>query len=274
LATQQNFWDHCVQFNLPWHSHSASHWLPYVAQYKGRLLAATTLTQKISHINFLTELKPPMLPGPAVRLDKMITGLTSLQLTKEAPKVLPPTFLWRLHNLYQPKPIHIAIQMQTALGLRGGHFMIMKRRYYLSQGVLIPPFKKRLTYTLLPTAHIPPELLRAYLELQPQSATHSSYVLPFWTPAQYKKLFSAATKELGLNRATHSARHTFCTIHSAKGTPRGIVAAYALHKDDKTTNIYVHDLSPEELACVHDHPEYFRTCSMLLTPVAPSRLVN
>ena len=60
LKTQLNFWEHCCQFNLYWHSSTMVHWLPYIAvNNKGHKLAATTLQQKVSHVNFLTTLKPP-----------------------------------------------------------------------------------------------------------------------------------------------------------------------------------------------------------------------
>ena len=207
-------------------------------------------------------------------MPKLIKGMKALQVLKATPKVLPPVFLWRLHCLHKPEPIHIAIQMQAALGLRAAHFVMLKRHNFWVKSVLLPPFKKRTSSTLLPTDHIPPALLEAYFKLQPASSPPSSVILPFWTPAQYKQKFTNATRALGLNHATHSARHTFASIQAAKGTPRGTLAAYLLHYDDKTTGIYVHELSPEDLRCVLEHPEYFRTCSMLLPPAARPKVVN
>jgi len=275
MTTQLNFWEHCCQFTLHWHSSTMVHWLPYVAATKkGKILAASTLQQKVSHVNFLTTLRPPLLPGGEMKLDRLIQGLTAMSLVTVKNKVLPPSFLWRLHLLYKAKPIYVAMQVQAALGLRAGHFMLLKPKHFLPGSVMLPPFKKHLTSMLLPTHHVPQELLKAYLGLQPSTATRDDLVLPFWTPDQYKKLFAQATLELGLDHATHSARHTFASIQAALCCPRGILAAYLQHKDPKTSTTYIHELSEEELQCVNDHPEYFIPCSMMLAPATRAKLVK
>ena len=138
------------------------HWLSYVAATKkGKILAASTLQQKVSHMNFLTTLRPPLLPGGEMKLDRLIQGLTSMSLVTVKNKVLPPSFLWRLHLLYKAKPIYVAMQVQAALGLRAGHFMLLKPKHFLP-GSVATFLQETPNIYVAATHHVSQELLKAY----------------------------------------------------------------------------------------------------------------
>lgn len=258
-----NFSRHCATFQLPWNTISVPHWSTYVACCHKR--APSTLFQHASHVSFLNQMCPPMLPGPLIHAKKLIGGLKRICMTAEHPKFLPPSFLWSLSKLRKPSYIYICIQMQAKLGLRAGHFAILCPFHFTHATVLLPPFKFQLTSVLLSIEHVPLWLLKAFLS--PAKRGSHSPIIP-WSPEQYKKLFTKVTKAHHILCATHGARHTFATIQAALNTPRPVLAQHLLHKDVKTTFIYVHELSPEELAIIAAHPEYFIPCSFKFAPAA------
>ena len=236
-------------------------WISEMSILAKKPLAPTTVQQKISHINFLTELKPPLLPGGPILAPRYFKGLNKITpMIADKKLYLPPSFIVRLATMQDPGLIHLSIQMQMYLGLRGGHFSILEPQMFMDRNVLLPPFKFQKRPVLLPLHHVPPALLEKFLLMCNQE--HYAPLLP-WLPSTYKKKFREVTLELGLPNASHSARHTFGTIQAILGTDMNIIQRYLIHKRGKTTEVYVHSMTSREVVA----------CSPLVA-IAPNYLME
>ena len=234
-------------------------------------LAPTTIQQKISHVNFFTELKPPLLPGGPILVPRFYKGLANVQpLQSVKQKFLPPAFIVKLTKLESPQLIHIAILVQFYLGIRAGHFSILEPQMFLGRNVILPPFKFQKRPVMLPLCHVPHKLLEQFFSL---CGSESYAPLLPWLPATYKRKFKEVTLELGLPNASHSARHTFGTVQAVLGSEMEIIQRYLIHKRGKTTETYVHTMSSRDIATVLANPLIFIPCSPILA-IAPRYLLE
>ena len=181
LATQLQFLDYCERNDLPWHTDYVRFWVTELAVTKDKTLAPKTLLQKVSHINMLTELRPALIDGPAVTATNQLKGSGVCYIPGVRNTILPPSFLLTLAQLEEPQLIHLAIQMQTMLGLRGGMMVLIIRAHLLTPGrLVVPPYKHTKHTTVVPTDQIPQWLLTAFLSYAKNDLTP---ILP-WAGAQ------------------------------------------------------------------------------------------
>jgi len=220
------------------------------------------MEQKVSHINFLADFNPPMIAGPPMHPKRILQGIGKLCPQTYTDKVLPIQFLIGLSTRLQPKLIHIAVQLQTLIGLRGGHICLLKPAAFMGNSVLLPPFKFQKHPVLVCLLHVPRWLIEAFLSFQ---TSHFAPIIP-WSSATYKAKYKELTKAFKLCKASHSSRHTFASIHSAMGSPIQTIAQYMIHVRETTTKVYVHDLKPEEYQLLMSYPDYFRRLSIQFAP--------
>jgi len=209
--------------NLPWTTASMVDWLPKEAmKYPGKILTAQTMEQKASHINCLTTFLPPLIAGGPIHPKRLLQAIGKLSPKVYTNKVLPIRFLIDLSRLLQPTLMQTAVQLQTLLGLRGGHFCMLRPCDFNANSLLLPPFKFQKIPVLLCTLHVPTWLIKTYLSRQ------TSYYAPIipWSAATYKSKYKKLTQAYKLCKASHSSRHTFASLHAALSTPLSTVAQY------------------------------------------------
>ena len=237
-------------------------WLAHLAILKQKPLATSTLLQKASHINLLTELQPPLIHGGPVAVAHQLHGSGVCYVPGERPAMLPPSFLLTLAYLEQPQLIHIAVQMQAQLGLRAGQMVLILPIHLKTPGrILVPKFKKQKHAVLLPTEHIPEWLLRAFLSYSKNDLVP---ILP-WTGEQYRTKFKQLTATYQLKHASHSARHTFASVRKLLGDPLHIISCRLIHSSEKSVYNYLHELTDQEKHLVNANPAYFRNAPLKLT---------
>ena len=256
LSDQLKFTEFCASTQIPWDSASVGLWLAHLQLTGAKPLAETTLLQKGSHINFLTQTNPPVLPGGKVDVAKLVQGLGQFSLPTSEKAILPPSFLITISLLENPHLIHVAVEFQAAVGLRAGQMVMVKPQHLTSsKGFMIaPPFKKQKLTLLLNITHIPEGLVNKFLSF---SQNWFSPILP-WTTPQYRAKFKELCAAYRLPHASHAARHTYATVHRFLNEPLGLIASVLIHKQEKTVETYLHTLSPEEMQVVLCHPHYFR----------------
>ena len=121
------FYDYCVLHHLPWSTASLIEWLPaYAIKDSTKILTKATMEQKCSQINFLTDLHPPMIAGGAIHPKRLLQAIGKLAPKVLTNKVLPVQFLLELSIKKTPSLMEVSVQLQTFLGLRGGHFCLLK----------------------------------------------------------------------------------------------------------------------------------------------------
>ena len=249
--------------NLPWTTASMVDWLPKEAmKYPGKILTAQTMEQKASHINCLTTFLPPLIAGGPIHPKRLLQAIGKLSPKVYTNKVLPIRFLIDLSRLLQPTLMQTAVQLQTLLGLRGGHFCMLRPCDFNANSLLLPPFKFQKIPVLLCTLHVPTWLIKTYLSRQ------TSYYAPIipWSAATYKSKYKKLTQAYKLCKASHSSRHTFASLHAALSTPLSTVAQYMVHVRETTTKTYVHELSKEDYNLLLEHPDYFKHLNMQFAP--------
>ena len=254
LSTQLKFADYVNHHNLPWHTSSVPIWLADSRAHK-KLLAKSTLQQKISHINMLTELLPPLLPGDRISGDRLAPGLATLTVHDIRPHILPPSFLLSLAHLHNPQLIHIAVQFQTLTGLRAGQMTQLKSAHLETpQRMMVLPFKFQLETVVLNISAVPAWLICAFKGFAKNPYTP---IIP-WTTKDYQTKFKKLTATYRLPNASHSARHTFCSIHRFLGDPHMLISAHVIHKQEKTLQGYTHLICHDEQQVILQNPAYFK----------------
>ena len=227
----------------PWHSSSVAPWLTALQLEGKKPLAEATLQQKVTHINFLTELNPPMLPGGHIVMPKLVHGLAKFSTYCPKVNMLPPSFLISLALLEEPQLIHIAVQLQAAIGLRAGQMTLITPMHLLTQGQMIaPPFKRQKLTVLLDIMHVPKWLVDAFLSFQKNGF---SPILP-WTTPQYRAHFKSLCVSYQLPQTSHAARHTYASIHRFLNEPLPMISQILIHKGECTIDKYLHSISEEE----------------------------
>jgi len=256
LSTMLKFSDWCAKESMMWHSSSAGPWLTSL-QLSGaaKPLAEATLLQKVTHLNFLTGLTPPLLPGGEIKMNKLVQGLAKFSTYSSKKNMLPPSFLISLSLLEQPQLIHIAVQMQAAIGLRAGQVCMITPLHLVTQGMLLaPPFKRQKLTMLLNIEHVPEWLIKAFLSFQKNGF---SPIIP-WTPPQYRAKFKELCASYRLPHTSHAARHTYASVHRFLGEPLPLISQLLIHKGLKTIDTYLHPLTVAEQDIVRANPDYFR----------------
>ena len=256
LSNQLKFSDWCEKANMPWHSTSVCEWLTTIQlDGKAKPLSEATLTQKVTHLNFLTELNPPLLPGGKCTMGKLVTGLAQFSTYSSLENMLPPSFLISLSLLEKPQLIHIAVQLQAATGLRAGQMTMINPMHLLTLGQLIaPPFKRQKHTVLLSIEHVPIWLIRAFLSYKKNDF---SPIMP-WTTPQYQAKFKELCSTYGLSHTTHAARHCYASVHRFLNEPLPMISQILIHKGERTLDTYLHSISKEEQHVIQSHPDYFR----------------
>ena len=156
LTTIMAFYDYCELHSLPWSTASMVEWLPQEAmKIPGRVLAQSTMEQKASHINFLATLHPPLISGGTLHPKRLLQAIGKLSPKVYKDKVLPLYFLIELSHKLQPTLMQVSIQLQTLLGLRGGHFCLLKPCAFMGDSLLLPPFKFQKNPVLICILHVP-----------------------------------------------------------------------------------------------------------------------
>ena len=261
LSTQLKFSDWCDIAYMRWHSLSVGPWLTEL-QLGGKTkpVTETTLLQKVTHLNFLTDTTPPLLPGGKCSISKLLHGLGKFSDYKSVVNILPPSFLISLSLLEQPQKIHIAMQFQTAVGLRAGQMTMVARMHLLTKGYLIcPPFKRRKHTVLLNIEHVPEWLIQALLS----SSVNDYSPILCWTTPQYRARFQEVCKIYRLPNTSHAARHAYATIRRYLNDTYPMISQVLIHKGEKTLETYLHTLSAEEQAVIRANPAYFRTKKLI-----------
>ena len=254
LRTVELFYDYCLLNSLAWDTASLVDWIPKEAIKKpGKVLATSTLEQKVTHVNFLTTMKPPLINGGPIHPKRLLQALGKISPKTYTDKVLPLVFLYELSLRLQPTLLQISIQLQTMLGLRAGHFCLLTPCAFMSNSLLLPPFKFQKKPVLICLQHVPTWLIKAFLSFQ---TSQYAPIIP-WSAATYKSKYKKLTKDFNLCKASHSSRHTFASLHAAMGTPNSIIAAYMIHVRETTTKVYVHELRSGEYQYLLQHPDYF-----------------
>ena len=220
------------------------------------------MEQKVSHVNFLADLNPPMIAGGVIHPRRLLKAIGKLSPQVVKDKVLPMMFLINLWNMLQPTLMHISIQFQTLVGLRGGHFCLLRPCDFLCGSLLLPPFKFQKTPVLISLQHVPSMLVEALLSY---GTDHYAPIIP-WSASMYKTKYKQLTKGFNLCKASHSSRHTFASLHAAKGTPLCTIQRYMVHVRESTTKGYVHELSLSECQVIVKYPDYFLPLSLQLAP--------
>ncbi len=268
-ATIAAFYDYCVLCRLHWHTMSLMEWIPYDAmKCPGKVLKQTTMEQKVTHVNFFAEMKPPLILGGTMHPQRLLKAIGKLSPKVYTNKVLPLSFLLALSKLLKPTLMQVAIQLQTLMGLRGGHICLLKPCEFIQRSVLLPPFKHQKHPVLMSLSHVPVWLIEAYLSFQ---TSQYAPIIP-WSAETYKKKYKALTKGYNLCKASHSSRHTFASIHAAKSTPLGIVACYMVHTRETTTKVYIHTLKPEDYQLLVANQDYFLPLNLQFAPVSHKEL--
>ena len=186
--------------------------------------------------------------------DRLAPGLDTLAVADLATTILPPSFLISLKQLAKPLQIHYAVQFQSLTGLRAGQMTLVTAGHLATPGrMIVPPFKKMLQTTVLNIEAVPKWLVTAFKSFAINDYTP---ILP-WTTADYRSRFRQLTKDFGLPQASHSARHTFCSVHCFLGDPLPIISHQMVHKTEKTLKAYSHELTHLEQMVVLQHPDYF-----------------
>ena len=254
-----DFSEFCAAKSLPWHTDSVKFWLGNMNLTAKAPLATSTLQQKISHLNLLTDLSPPLLPGGNVQALRLAPGLGCLKADSYRTSILPPTFLIALHNLAHPQLIHLAVQFQALTGLRAGQMSLMVPAHFeFVDKIWVPPFKHQTKPVVRSLSHVPQKLIKDLLSYATDPFTP---LLP-WTAEQYRRKFKELTREYQLTNASHSARHMFCSVQLFINTPGTLVSTALQHSSEKTLKCYTHPLSDKDARAVCSHPKYFRPLSM------------
>jgi len=258
LASLKSLSAYCDSHHLPWHTGSVMYWLGDLNLGTGKPLASSTLLQKISHVNLLVELQPPLIAGPQLSGSRLAPGLACTSLASLRKSILPPSFLLTLANLEKPQLLEAAIQFQALTGLRAGQMTILMPAHLATEGkLMIVPFKHQTLPQVVDIHHVPRWLVLLLLSFKKSMFTP---ILP-WTPAQYQLLFSRLTSAYKLKLSTHSARHTFASVMKFLAVPLSVIATSMTHKQAKTLTPYLHALSPDEQQVVLAHPQYFTPIS-------------
>ena len=226
----------------------------------GKLLATSTLQQKLSHINCLTDTTPTLLPGPPVNLQNLALGLGGLKPPVLKDYILPPSFLLTLRHLQQPQVIHVAAQFQALTGLRAGQMSLIYPSHLKSLGTMWgAPFKHMATPVILDIRHVPAWLVRLFLSFAKSDHTP---LVPY-TPTQYKQEFSKLTAAYGLKHTTHTARHLFASLQRFLNTPPALISQSMIHKQGSTLKSYLHAIPMVEQRVILENPNYFKALSLL-----------
>ena len=240
---------------MPWHFNSVDSWIADLAVKLGR--AKSTLDQKISHLQILADINPPLIRGERQHSHgRLVKGLAKLTLAAAGPTFLPPSLVVTLFSLKDPDPIHKAIVFQSSVGLRCGQMVRVQPQHVPNhESMLHPPFKKALHSLLLPINHVNPVVIDRFVKLGKDPHTPILNL----TAAQYRSHFKRVCHDYGYKLTTHSARHTFVCVQTVLGTPLPIIGAHVVHKQPKrTTPQYQHDVGQEETLVVLRHPELFK----------------
>ena len=250
----------CEANYMSWHTYSVKFWLGDLNLTGGKPRAASTLTQKISHINMLVDLQPPLIPGPKLQIGDLAKGLGGLHLVAFKSVILPAWFIITLKNLEHPQMIHTAVQFQTLTGLRAGQMSLIMPAHLQTVGRLwIAPFKHCDHAQILDITHVPAWLTKRFLSTK--TPVHTP-ILP-WTPDQYKVQYKKLTATYKLPHTSHASRHTFASIQRFLSTPLPRIAQALCHKTGKTLPAYVHALSPQDQQVVLDNLDYFKPLSLM-----------
>ena len=220
------------------------------------------MEQKCSHVNFLADLQPPLIQGGPMHPKRLLQAIGKLSPQQIKNKVLPVLFLLSLKGKYQPTLMEVSLQLQTMLGLRGGHFCLLQPCAFMGVSLLLPPFKFQKHPVLVCIQQVPTWLVEAFLSFK---TSQFAPIVP-WSAAIYKSKYKSLTKSFNLCKASHSSRHTFGSIYAALGAPLPILARYLIHVRESTTRVYVHDLQPGEYQLVVSHPDYFKPLSLQFAP--------
>ena len=152
---------------MPWHTSTVKFWLGDQALLTTKVKATATLCQKVSHINMLVELDPPLIPGPRIHATNLAHGLGGLYQLVDKVHILPTSFLITLKNLHQPQVIHAAVQFQTQTGLRAGQMsMILPTHLVTGSKLWLPPFKHCGHAQILDITHVPAWLIILFLSFK------------------------------------------------------------------------------------------------------------
>ena len=233
---------------------AALHWCTYLASTKQ--LLPTTLSQKLSHLQFFTDLG--VLPQIRTPLTvKFIQGLTNVVKHTVNVKFLLPSMILRIFNLPTSTIIQDAILMQAFTGLRGGQMVLITPSHLLNgQHHLVPPYKRNNNTTVLSLRHVHPKILNNFLR---HATTDYAPILPY-TSMQYKDKFASAMKALGTVMSSHSARHFFATLHNFLKSPLQLIGDNLIHKNaPHTTPTYIHALSTTEAKLILNNRHLFIT---------------
>ena len=223
----------------------------------GKMLAVSTLQQKLSHLNTLQETTPQLLPGPKLFLQNLAQGLGSLKTVIFKDILLPPSFLRTLANLSNPQMMHIAVQFQALTGLRGGQMVQVTPghlKHYLTTGKLwLTPFKHQTLPILLDISHVPSWLVSKFLALGKQD-----YVpILTYTVEQYREAFKRLTDSYHLPHTSHAARHLFASMMKFLNVIPARITQGMTHKAGTSLSPYLHAFSLAEQRVILDNPGYF-----------------
>ena len=269
LSTMLKFSEWCDKEHMLWHSASAGLWLTTIQLGGNKPLAENTLLQKVTHLNFLTDLSPPLLPGGKISLSKLVQGLAKFSTHSSLENMLPPSFLISLSLLEQPQLIHIAIQLQASIGLRAGQMTMITPMHLLTPGQLIaPPFKLQKFTVLLSVEHVPVWLIHAFLSFQQNGF---SPILP-WTTPQYRAKFKEVCVTYKLPQTSHAARHTYASVHRFLNEPLPMISQILIHKGADTVETYLHAISLAEQKIIMEHPDYFKARRLVATKSKAKRV--
>ena len=256
LTTQLQFSSYCHQHGLPWHTSSILYWMgDSTLGDTGKLLATSTLQQKLSHINCLTETVPPLLPGATLNLQSLAHGLGGLKLTYLKDHILPPSFLLALSHLQQPTVLTTAIQFQALAGLRAAQVSHLLPPHLATPGKLwVAPCKHTQIPVILDISHIPAWLVTLFLSFAKSNHTP---LVPM-TPAQYKQEFRKLTASYGLKHTTHTARHFFASLQRFLNVPPAKISQALIHATLSTVMQYIHAMTVEQQRVILSNPQYFK----------------
>ena len=249
----------CEYHLLPWHTGSIKFWLGHQNLNSAKPLAYATLTQKASHINWLTTLDPPLILGASVSATHLAQGLGGLSTTLLRIYILPAAFLIALKNLSKPGLMHVACQFQTLTGLRAGQMSLLLPKHLETPGLIwMLPFKHQHHTQVLDISHVPTWLVTALLAFKSSDFTP---ILPY-TKQQYLTHYKQLTGSFNLPHSSHASRHTFATIHRFLGDPLPRISQAMTHQGLKTINTYLHALSAEDEKIILQFPDYFQHLSI------------
>ena len=245
----------CEQKHLPWHTSSVPYWFADMNMGStAKPKAGSTLLQKISHINLLTELQPPLIAGPRATGSRLVPGMGCVN-TSQKDLILPPSYILTLSKLQQPQVLHVAVQFQVLSGLRVGQMSLLLPSHLATPDrIWLPPFKHQPLPRLVDIRHIPKALVQ---QLLAYSTSKYTPILP-WTPEQYKLRFQQLAATYGLKKTSHSARHSFASIQRFLNVPTAAISRALTHEQGKSVATYLHAIPIPEQQVILDHLDYFR----------------